>query len=426
MEIVIILFLIFCNGLFAMSEIAILASRKTRLQQWALEGNRKAQIALDLAKAPDRFLSTIQTGITLIGILAGAFGGATIAQAFEDYLKGFPGMASYRRPIALGTVVLSITFISIVLGELVPKRLALNRPETIATAVAPSLRLLAKMAYPMVQLLTLSSRIVCRLLGLRPPAESPITEEEIKVLIDQGTQAGIFVEAEKDIVKSVFRLADREVARLMTPRLDIVWLDLATSFEEIRDKMTQNPYSRFPVGQGSLDNVLGVVRAKDVMAQSLSGTPLDLQKLMTPPLFVPENLPALRLLELFKRSRPHLALVVDEYGGIQGLVTLNDLLESIVGDIPSSGQPPTPQAIQREDGSWLLDGMLPIDELKDWLKIGKLPGDDAGHFQTLGGFMMMQMGRIPSAAEYFEWGGFRFEVMDMDGKRVDKVLVVPL
>ena len=426
MEIVIILFLIFCNGLFAMSEIAILASRKTRLQQWALEGNRKAQIALDLAKAPDRFLSTVQTGITLIGILAGAFGGATIAQAFEDYLKGFPGMASYRRPIALGTVVLSITFISIVLGELVPKRLALNRPETIATAVAPSLRLLAKMAYPMVQLLTLSSRIVFRLLGLRSPAESPISEEEIKVLIDQGTKAGIFVEAEKDIVKSVFRLADREVARLMTPRLDIVWLDLTTSFEEIRDKMTQNPYSRFPVGQGSLDNVLGVVRAKDVMAQSLAGTPLDLQKLMTPPLFVPENLPALRLLELFKRSRPHLALVVDEYGGIQGLVTLNDLLESIVGDIPSFGQPPTPQAIQREDGSWLLDGMLPIDELKDWLKIGKLPGDDAGHFQTLGGFMMMQMGRIPSAAEYFEWGGFRFEVMDMDGKRVDKVLVVPL
>ncbi|MFH0787929.1 MAG: hemolysin family protein [Pseudomonadota bacterium] len=423
MEILIIFLLMICNALFAMSEMAVVASRKVRLQQWANQGNTRAQVALDLAQSPNRFLSTIQVGITLIGILAGAFGGTTVARSLEGYLKGVPYLRGYSEVLSLGIVVLGITYLSIVLGELVPKRLALNNPERIASAIAVPLRLLATITHPVVQVLTISSEGVLKLLGYQPSREPPITEEEIKVLIEQGTQAGVFAEKEKDIIKSVFRLADREVGVLMTTRLEIVWLDLNAPIEENRVKIMDHPYSRFPVAQDNLDNVLGVVRAKDLLDQGLSSRIMDLKEKMTPPLFVPENAPALHLLELFKKSRPHLALVVDEYGGIQGLVTLNDILESIVGEISSQNQPAEPQAVQREDGSWLVDGMVPVDEFKEIFDLVRLPGEGSGHFQTLGGFIMMQMGRVPRAADHFEWEGLRFEVVDMDGKRIDKVLI---
>ncbi len=423
MEILIIFLLMICNALFAMSEMAVVASRKVRLQQWANQGNARAQVALDLAQSPNRFLSTIQVGITLIGILAGAFGGTTVARSLEGYLKGIPYLRGYSEVLSLGIVVLGITYLSIVLGELVPKRLALNNPERIASAIAVPLRLLATITHPVVQVLTISSEGVLKLLGYQPSREPPITEEEIKVLIEQGTQAGVFAEKEKDIIKSVFRLADREVGVLMTTRLEIVWLDLNAPIEENRVKIMDHPYSRFPVAQDNLDNVLGVVRAKDLLDQGLSSQLMDLKEKMTPPLFVSENAPALHLLEMFKKSRPHLALVVDEYGGIQGLVTLNDILESIVGEISSQNQLAEPQAVQREDGSWLVDGMVPVDEFKEIFDLVRLPGEGSGHFQTLGGFIMMQMGRVPRPADHFEWEGLRFEVVDMDGKRIDKVLI---
>jgi len=423
MEILIILLLIICNGLFVMSEMAVVSSRKARLQQWANEGNYRSQIALDLAKSPNRFLSTIQLGITLIGILAGAFGGTTVARSLEVYLKRLSFVKGYSEALSLGIVVLSITYLSIVIGELVPKRLALNNPERIASALAAPLRWVSAITHPFVQVLTISSEWILKLFGYRPSQEPSITEEEIKILIEQGTRDGVFAEAEKDIVKSVFRLADREVGVLMTPRLEIVWLDQNAPVEENRTKIIENPYSRFPVVQGSLDNVLGVVRAKDLLAQGLSGRTMDLMEKMTSPLFIPENASAMHLLELFKKSRPHLALVIDEYGGIQGLITLNDLLESIVGEISSQDQTDEPQAVEREDGSWLVDGMIPIDEFKELFELGQLPDEGSGHFQTLGGFMMMQMGRVPKPAEYFQWGDLRFEVADMDGKRVDKVLI---
>ncbi|MBA4392947.1 MAG: hypothetical protein C0407_05290, partial [Desulfobacca sp.] len=341
----------------------------------------------------------------------------------DGYLKGIPYLSGYSEVLSLGIVVLGLTYLSIVLGELVPKRLALNSPERIASAIAVPLRLLVTLTHPLVQVLTLSSEGVLKLLGYQPSREPPITEEEIKVLIEQGTQAGVFAETEKDIVKSVFRLADREVGILMTPRLEIVWLDLAAPFEENRSKIIDHPYSRFPVAQDNLDNVLGVVRAKDLLDQGLSSRLMDLKEKMTPPLFVPENAPALHLLELFKKSRPHLALVVDEYGGIQGLVTLNDILESIVGEFSSQNQTDEPQAIQRGDGSWLVDGMMPVDKFKEIFRLDRLTGEGSGHFQTLGGFMMMQMGRVPRPADFFEWEDLRFEVADMDGKRIDKVLI---
>jgi putative hemolysin len=423
MEILIILLLMILNGLFAMSEMAVIFSRKARLQQWAREGNSRAQTALDLAENPNRFLSTIQVGITLIGILAGAFGGTTVARSLEVYLQGVPFLKGYSKPLSLGIVVLALTYISIVIGELVPKRLALNNAERIASVMAGPLRWVSKVTHPVVQILTISSEWILRLLGSQPSQEPSITEEEIKILIEQGTRDGVFAETEKDIVKSVFRLADREVGVLMTPRLEIVWLDQDAPVEENRIKIMGNPYSRFPVVQGSLDNVLGVVRAKDLLVQGLSGQTMDLKERMSPPLFIPENAAAMHLLELFKKSRPHLALVVDEYGGIQGLITLNDILESIVGEISSQGQATEPQSVQREDGSWLVDGMIPIDEFKELFELSQLPDEGSGHYQTLGGFVMMQMGRVPKPAEYFQWGDLRFEVADMDGKRVDKVII---
>jgi putative hemolysin len=422
-EILILLLLMILNGLFSMSEMAVIFSRKARLQQWAREGNSRARTALDLAENPNRFLSTIQVGITLIGILAGAFGGTTVARSLEVLLQGVPPLAAYSRVLSVGTVVLLLTYLSIVIGELVPKRLALNNAERIASILSVPLLWISRATHPLVLLLTVSSEWILKLFGYQPSQEPSITEEEIKILIEQGTRDGVFDESEREIVKSVFRLADREVGVLMTPRLEIVWLDQSASMEENRLKILENPFSRFPVVQGGLDNVLGVVRARDLLVQGLSGRPLDLKEKMSPPLFVPENAPAMHLLQLFRKSRPHLALVVDEYGGIQGLVTLNDILESIVGEISSRGSSEEPQSVQREDGSWLVDGMMPVDEFKELFDLGDLPGEGSGHFQTLGGFVMMQMGRVPKASEFFRYQGLRLEVADMDGKRVDKVLI---
>ena len=425
-EILILLVLIIANGIFSMSEMAIISSRKVRLQQMANQGDAKAKAALELAEAPNRFLSTVQVGITLIGILTGAFGGATIADKLALYVELIPGLAPYSQAIAFGMVVLTITYLSLIVGELVPKRLALNNPERIAASVAIPMRVLAAGAYPVVHLLSASTDLVLRILGIGPSTEPQVTEEEIKVLIEQGTEAGTFEEAEQDMVQRVFRLGDRPVNALMTPRPDIVWLDLEDSAAENRQKMMDSCHSRFPVCQGGLDNVLGVMHVTDLLARTLSGQPLDLTISLRQPVFVPESTRGLKILELFKQTGIHVALVVDEYGVIQGLVTLNDVLVEIVGDVPSAGELEEPQAVQREDGSWLLDGMLPVDEFVELFDIDELRGDHQGSYQTLGGFVMTHLGRIPAAADHFEWEGMRFEVMDMDGNRVDKVLVMPM
>jgi putative hemolysin len=425
-EAMVILLLIILNGLFAMSEIAVISARKTRLQQWANEGNPRARIALELANTPNQFLATIQIGITLVGILTGAFGGATIASKLALGLENIPVLAPYSRPISLAVVVLPITYLSLIMGELVPKRLALNSPERIASAIAGPMRALARLASPVVHLLGLSTEALLRGLGIRPSAEPPVTEEEIRALIEQGTRAGMFEEAEQEMVERVFRLGDRRVSAVMTPRTEIVWLDRDASLEEIQHIITESIHSRFLVAQGSLDNVLGVVHAKELLLHFLRGQPLDLAAMLLQPLYVPESMRALEVLELFKQSATHIALVVDEYGGIQGLVTPSDILEAIVGDLPVAGEPLEPLAVQREDGSWLLDGMLPVDEFKELFHLGRLPGEDQGVYQTLAGFVIMQLGRIPAVSDHFDWGGLRIEVVDMDGNRVDKVLAQPL
>jgi len=427
-EIFFLLLLLVVNGLFSMSEMAVVSARKVRLQQLANQGNAKARTALDLADSPNQFLSTVQIGITLISTLAGAFGGATLAEKLANQLKQLPipFLVANSDAIALFLVVLMITYLSLVIGELVPKRLALNNPEQIAAGVASPMRLLAKLASPAVHLLSYSTDLVLRLLSIGPSTDPEVTEEEIKILIEQGTEAGMFEEAEQEMLNRVFRLGDRRVSAMMTPRPDIVWLDLEDSSETNRQVIMDSAHSQFPVCQGDLDNVLGIIKVNDLLTRCLASQPLDLTAALQRPLYVPESTPGLKVLELFKQSGTHIAIVVDEYGVIQGLVTLNDILEEIVGDIPSLDQGDEPQAVQREDGSWLLDGMLSVEEFFELLELEELPKEQRGNYHTMGGFIVTQLGRIPTAAEHFDWQGMRFEVMDMDGNRVDKVLVVPL
>lgn len=424
-EILIILVLIIANGVFSMSEMAIVSARKVRLQQLANQGDAKARAALKLAESPNHFLSTVQVGISLIGILTGAFGGATIANRLAIYIKFVPLLAPYSEPISFGIAVLLITYLSLIVGELVPKRLALNNPEKIASIVAIPMQALAAIASPVVFLLSASTDLILRVLGITASTEPQVTEEEIKILIEQGTEAGTFEEAEQDMVERVFRLGDRPVSYLMTPRPDIVWLDLDDSAEENRQKMVNSAYSRYPISQGGLDNVLGVIPVTDLLARSFRGEPLDLTMGLRQPVFVPESTRGLKVLELFKQTITHMALVVDEYGVIQGLVTLNDIMSEIVGDVPSTDGQDQPQAVQREDGSWLLDGMLPVEEFLELFGMEEWQSEERGSYQTLGGFVITHLGRIPAAADYFEWQSMRIEVMDMDGNRVDKVLVIP-
>lgn len=423
-DFLILILLTFANGVFVLSEMAVVSVRKVRLQQMANEGNAKARTALDLANAPNQFLATVQIGITLIVILSGAVGESTLAKRIGPLLAMIPGLAPYREAIASGIAIVIVTYLTLIIGELVPKQLALNNPERVASSVAGPMRMLAMFAAPVVHLLSTSTDMVMRLLGIRPSDEPMVTEEEIKVLLQQGTEAGTFEEVEQDMVERVFRLGDRRVNALMTPRPDIVWLDLEDSLEENRQKITEGVHSRFPVCQGGLDNVIGVLHVNDLLVRSLGGEAMDLTTNLRQPLFIPESTRALSVLESFKKSSTHIAIVVDEYGVIQGLVTLNDILEAIVGDIPSVADMEEPYAVQREDGSWLLDGMLSVDEFKDILEIDKIPGEEKGNYHTLGGFVVMHLGHIPTAADHFEWQGLRFEVMDMDGNRVDKVLVM--
>jgi putative hemolysin len=424
-EILIAFALIIANAVFVLSEAALISARKARLQQRASEGDANAKAALALANAPNTFLATVQIFITLTGTLLGAFSGATLADPITQALRQVPALEPYSEGLAIALVVLVITYLSLIIGELVPKQLALNNPENVASLIAPPMRLLSRLAAPLVSFLNWSSNALIRLMGIKPNPEGQVTEEEIKVMINQGTQDGVFHEVERHMVEHVFRLGDLHVGALMTPRTDITWLDVNDSPEVIRQTISESRFSRYPVAQGSLDNVLGVVQTKDLLVRALDGKSPDLRSALQAPLYIPESVSVFKVLEALRKSGVHTAFVIDEYGGLQGLVTLNDVLEEIVGDalLPNDGLE-EPQITRRADGSLLLDGMLPIDRLKTILQIRELPDEDAGNYQTLGGFIMTQLGRIPLASEYFEYAGWHFEVMDMDGHRVDKVLAV--
>lgn len=421
-EILLIVLLALLNGVLAMAEIALISARKVRLRQRAQAGHRGAQVALDLASSPGRFLSTVQIGITLVGIFAGAFGGATLAEELAARFARLPRLAPYAEALGLGVVVLGVTYLTLVLGELVPKQLALSAPEKIAALLARPLRLLAKVSAPAVFIFDSSSRLLLRLLRTRPSEEPPITEEELTHLLKQGTRAGVFEKGELEIVARVLRLGERPVGELVTRRLDLVALDAGAPPEVNWSKIEASGHFYFPVYEGVLDRIVGVISVKDLWRRIRAGERPDLRSLLQEPLYLPEGMSALRAIERLRESGAHLALVIDEYGGIEGLVTLNDVLEAIVGELPG-GEEEEPRIVSRENGSWLLDGMLPVADLTEVLGLSAAGAGEMEEFETLGGFVMGRVGRIPETGEHFDWNGWRFEVIDMDRRRVDKVLV---
>lgn len=423
LEIVLIFLLVLLNGLFALSEIAILSSRKPRLQHLINKGNIRARVALDLANAPDHFLSTVQGGITLIGILAGAFGGATLSESVSAFLIQFPLLIEYAEPISLVLVVISITYLSLIVGELIPKRLALKDPERIACLVAIPMRTLSVAMYPIVRFLTFSTNIIIRSFGIKESTSPSVTEDEIKVMLDEGTKAGTFNEVEQEMVERVFRLADKNVNALMTPRTDIVWLDAEEPLEENFKKIVESSHSFFPVCKADIDNVIGIIHIKDLFSASVTGPVTSLEHHLRKPLYVVENMLVVQVIEQFKETGIHFAFLVDEYGGIQGLITLNDILKAVVGESIDEENSSNPYVVQRADGSYLIDGALLIDEFKKLFTIESLSEADTGNYQTLAGFTINQMGKIPRAGQFFFWRELRIEVVDMDGNRVDKLLI---
>jgi putative hemolysin len=425
LQIVVVLLLILLNGFFALAEMAVVSARPARLQHAADMGRSGAKAALELKRDPGRFLSTVQVGITVIGVLASAFGGATIADSLARVLRDVPGWASYAGSVSFAIVVLVISYFTLILGELVPKRLALGRPEAIASRLSGLLRLLARVFAPIEWLLSASSNIVLKLAPSRGTQPAPVTEEEITLMLREATAAGQVEAGETAIVQMALRMGDRRVGATMTPRTQVEWLDLDDGEAENRRKIRDSDYSRFPVVEGPTHQILGIVQGKDLLTQMLAGRPFDIRGSVRPALYMPDTLTALRALELFRQRGEPMALVVDEYGDFEGVLTLHDILQTLVGDIVEPGEPGNAAVIRREDGSWIVDGMLPIDELRDLTRLAEIPGAESGDFHTLGGFLMASINRIPAAGDRIELDGYTFEVVTMDGRRVDRVLITP-
>jgi len=424
MEIAILFALILLNGVFAMSELALVTARKARLQKLVDEGNRSAIAAVQLGEDPTRFLSTIQIGITSIGVLSGVVGEAALAKPLGDALAGLGLDIAVAGHTATGLVVILITYFSIVVGELVPKRLGQSYPETLACLVAHPINWLALATKPFVYLLSLSTQTLLRLLGIKENATTTVTEAEIHAVLAEGTSAGVIESQEHQMVRNVFRLDERQAGSLMVPRADVVVLDVQESFEDNLRRIEASQHARFPVVRGGMENILGVLSARQWLTQAVcntsQGRELADQPLQTA-LYVPETLNAMELLDNFRASEVHMAFVIDEYGEVQGIVTVQDIIEAITGEFQQS-DPETAWAVEREDGSWLLDGHIPVPELKDRLGLANVPEEERGRYHTLSGMMMLLTGKLPSVTDTTEWGGWRFEVVDMDGKTIDKVL----
>ena len=426
-NILIIAVLFYFNGVFAKYEIAMVSARKTRLQQRSDDGNRGAADALELLKDPNQqYLSTIQIMITMIDTLAGGIGGAMLANPLAEVLQKVSWLAPAADTVALIFVVVVITYFSIVLGELIPKRIAVSKPEDVVCQLSPAIRKLTRLMRPLTRLLSTSTNLGIKLLRIDTQAEPSITEDEIKVFIEQGRDIGLIEQTESDMFSGIFRLGDRRVDVLMTPRTDLEWIDIEDDQHTIISELMHSEYSRIPVGRGSLDDVLGMVNVKELIGIDLHSPNFHLTDFIREPMFVPENMQALKVFEQFRATGTHQALVIDEYGGVQGMVTLYDVLEAIVGEIPLDAEDQEQEVVQRADGSYLLDGMLPIDEIKELLDFDELPDEGRAGYQTLSGFVMNQLGSIPRVGQTFIWDTYRFEVVDMDGRRVDKVLVMRL
>ena len=418
-EVLVVAGLIVLNGFFAMSELAMMSARRARLEQMADEGVKGARSALRLIEEPTRFLSTVQVGITLIGVLAGAYSGARLAEPLGDLL--FPHIGRPAYPLSVAFVVAAVTYFSLVVGELAPKRIALNDPERLAARVARLMRALSIAGGPIVWLLGVSTEGLVRLLRIPAKPDRTVTEEEVKNLIAEGTRAGVFHAAERDMIDGVLRLADRSVRNVMTPRYEVIWIDLDDPPEAIRREIADSGYSRFPAGRRGLEHLEGVVRAKDLLDQAATAGEFDVTRALKVPLFVHENTPVLKLLEMFRENPVHMAVVVDEYGVVEGIVTPTDILGAIAGALPEDADDLAQSAVRRDDGSWLLDGMMGIDEAERHLsRKGMRGGED---YETLAGFVLSRLGQIPQIGDRFSWDGLLFEIIDMDGRRIDRIMV---
>jgi putative hemolysin len=418
--------LLVANGLFAMAEIAIISARKGRLRELADEGDEKAETALELGGDPAHFLTTVRVCLMLCASFAGAFGAVTLARPLAAWLERFPSLAPWAPYLAFAVVVVAITFLGVIIGELIPRRIARSHPEAVARFVAGPIELLSYAVSPVIRLLDAAFDVALKPLGLGRHREAPVTDEEVNILIEQGLKAGVFHKAEREMVKGVLGLDQLPVTAIMTPRPKIVFVNIDDTDEVNWRKIVASGHSHFPVYQDNRDQVLGMVAVKALWAHLAIGIPTSLKNLLTPPLVVPETMNCIQLLETFKKSGRHTALVADEFGSIQGMVTLIDVLEAIVGDLPAQGRRDQPEAKQREDGAWLIDATLAIKDLKEVLHLDELPQEAEADYQTLGGLVMTQFGRIPAAGDHFDWSGWRFEVVDMDRHRVDKVLVSPI
>ncbi len=422
-EVGIVLLLVLLNGFFAMSELAMVLAKRGRLRQMAEDDNEGAKIALDVAEAPSAFLSTVQIGVTLNSIFVGAYSGATLSEELGAYLDTLPFFAGRGEAVALGFTVMVVTYLSLVVGELVPKRIAISYAEAIAVRVAKAMNWLSRIAGPLVWVLSVSTDLALRILRLHNPPAQRVTEDEVKDVIAEGTESGALKPAEKEMLEGVMRLADRTVRTIMTPRVDMVWLDIDDKSKDQQNAIRASGYSRFPVARGDMEEILGIVHAKDLLNACFDGLSLSLGTVMRAPLIVPDTTTVLRLLEQFKREKQQIAIVVDEYGSVEGLVSIADIMESVTGDMPERGQEALAKPVKRKDGSWALDGMMPIDEVEALIGLKDMRGE--GDFETIAGFMLYRLGRVPKEGDSFVWEDARFEVVDMDGRRVDKVIVTP-
>ncbi len=421
MEITILVALIALNALLALSETALVAARRSRLERMAENGDGAARTALELNEEPRRFLSTIQVGITSIGILSGIVGQALLADPFAAWLQELGAAPRTSELGATAIVVIALTYVTIVVGELVPKHIGSASPEDIARLVAAPVKALETLSRPAVYLLSISTAAVLKLFGQSERRDTSLTEEEIHAMLAQGSEAGVIDKSEHDMVRNVFRLDERQIASLMVPRADIVWLDVNRPLQHNLTVVAESEHSRFPVCRGGANDILGVIGTKQILNQSMRGEPVDLEQALQPAVYVPESLTGMELLERFRASDTHMVFVVDEYGEVEGIVTLYDLIESVTGEF-ALGDTEEAWAVQREDGSWLLDGLIPVPELKDRLELRSVPDEDRGQYNTLSGMMMWLLGRLPATGEIATWEGWRLEVVDLDGKRIDKVL----
>ncbi len=423
LEVAVILLLLVVNGVLSMSEMALVSARKTRLEHWAEDGDAGARTALELASHPTNFLSTVQVGITLVSVLAGAFGGIGISEALADAMRDVRWLGNYADPIALAMVVTAISYLSLIFGELVPKRIALRNPERVASLVAQPMRSIARVGAPLVALLTGSTNLVFRVLGIRATVDAGVTEQDIRAMVEQGHEAGAVAPVEHEIIENTFRLGDRSVSTIMTPRLDLAWVDLGASGEALRRQIAETTASPFLVCDGNAEHVLGLVHAEALLAQCLHGRPLDLRSVLREALFVPSTMPVLRLLEAFRTARLHTAVVLDEFGGMTGVATMDDIVEALVGHMPELGDTTPPDIVRQPDGSWLVGGSTPLTNLEAAIDIDVPEDGSRRGYVTVGGMVIASLGRFPTVGESVDHATARITVKEMEGRRISVVRV---